>query len=146
MTLDTRSTLSLIVLAACATPLAAQTPAPNAAKIRPVIAQTLPRLDGSHLTQRILEISYDPGGTSQAHSHACPVTGYVIDGALRFQVKGEPETVYRAGDSFYEAPNGVHAVSANASQTEPVRFLAIFTCDRDGPLATPVADSAAHGQ
>ena len=32
------------------------------------------------------------------------------------QVKGEPEALYKAGQSFYEAPNGIHAVSANAQQ------------------------------
>jgi quercetin dioxygenase-like cupin family protein len=45
--------------------------------------------------------------------------------------------VYHAGGAFYEAPNQVHQVSANASQTDSVRFLAYFTCDRDTPLSVP---------
>jgi hypothetical protein len=48
---------------------------------------------------------------------------------------GEPEAVLAAGESFYEAPNAVHLVSANASPDAPVKFLAYFTCDRDTPLS-----------
>jgi quercetin dioxygenase-like cupin family protein len=55
-------------------------------------------------------------------------------------VKGQPENIYKAGESFYESPNGVHEVSANASQTEPDKFIAYFVCDRDVPLS--VAPSA----
>jgi quercetin dioxygenase-like cupin family protein len=30
-------------------------------------------------------------------------------------VKGEAEAIYKAGESFYEAPNGVHLVSADTT-------------------------------
>jgi quercetin dioxygenase-like cupin family protein len=63
------------------------------------------------------------------------VIGYVLEGALRTGVDHTPETIVRAGDTFYEAPNGVHRVSANASDREPVRFLAFFLCDSDRPLS-----------
>ena len=43
--------------------------------------------------------------------------------------------IYNAGQSFYEIPNGVHLVSANASSTEPAKLLAFFICDRDAPLS-----------
>ena len=68
--------------------------------------------------------------------------GYVVDGTLRTQVKGEPEAVYKAGESFYEAPNGVHQVSANASDRKPARLLAYFLCDRDTPLSAAAPDPA----
>jgi len=71
------------------------------------------------------------------------VIGYVIEGAVRMQVKGEPEATYKAGQSFYEAPNGVHAISANASKTERARFLAYFTCDRESPLTVAAPESTA---
>jgi quercetin dioxygenase-like cupin family protein len=53
------------------------------------------------------------------------------------QVKGEREGVYKAGQSFYEAPNGVHQISANASAQEPAKFLAFFVCDHQTPLLVP---------
>ena len=71
---------------------------------------------------------------------------YVVQGILRAQVKGEPEAVYHAGESFYEPPNGVHQVSANASQTEPVEFLAYFICDHETPLSVPPPESKTGGK
>ena len=108
---------------------------------RIAVSKALPALDGSHLKATLVEVEYEAGGSSAAHSHPCPVIGYVISGALRTQVKGEPEAIYKAGETFYDAPNGVHAVSANASQTRPVKFLAYFVCDRDVPLSTPMPNA-----
>ncbi|OLC39680.1 MAG: hypothetical protein AUH81_01040 [Candidatus Rokubacteria bacterium 13_1_40CM_4_69_5] len=59
----------------------------------------------------------------------------MVDGTLRTRGEGGPDTTYRAGDSFYEPPNAVHLVSANGSDTQPVRFLAYFSCDHDTPLS-----------
>ena len=56
-------------------------------------------------------------------------------------MKGEPEMTYKAGESFYEAPNGVHLVSANASSTEPARLVAYLICDHDTPLSVDVSEN-----
>ena len=109
----------------------------RAEEARIVFAHALPALDGGRLQAKVVEVTYGPGESSKQHSHPCAVIGYVIEGAVRMQVKGEPEATYKAGQSFYEAPNGVHAVSANASKTERARFLAYFTCDRETPLTVP---------
>jgi quercetin dioxygenase-like cupin family protein len=103
--------------------------------VHDVLSQALPGVDGRQLRVSLVEVTYAPGGASSAHSHTCPVIGYVVEGALRSKVQGEPERVYRAGESFYEAPNGVHEVSANASNARPVRFLAYFLCDQDDTLS-----------
>jgi len=112
----------------------AQAPAPFSHVLEP--------LDGSHLKVILVEVRYRPGESSPPHSHPCPVIGYVIEGSLRTQVRGEPGAVYTAGQSFYEAANGAHVVSANASSDKPVRFLAYFTCDRETPLMQPVPGAA----
>jgi quercetin dioxygenase-like cupin family protein len=111
--------------------------APPAGRARVAIKQALPSMDGAKLAVSVVEVNYAPGQSSSAHSHPCPVVGYVISGAMRMQVKGEAEQTYTAGQTFYEPPNGVHQVSANASQTEPAKFLAFFTCDRETPLSVP---------
>jgi quercetin dioxygenase-like cupin family protein len=54
------------------------------------------------------------------------------------QLAGQEPRTYRAGESFFETPADVHAVSENASQTAPARFLVFFTCDREGPRSLPV--------
>src|SRR5215472_13643501 len=98
-------------------------------RTRIVLSHVLPTLDGDHLKATVVEVNYGPGESSLPHSHPCAVIGYVIQGTYRSQVKGEPEAIYKAGESFYEAPNGVHQVSANASAKDPLKFLAFFTCD-----------------
>jgi quercetin dioxygenase-like cupin family protein len=110
---------------------------PNGAQARVAFSHVLPPMRGDQLKATVVEVSYRPGGSSPAHSHPCPVIGYVLEGALRTQVAGEPEAVYNAGQSFYEGPNGIHQISANASTKEPVKFLAYFVCDHDAPLTGP---------
>jgi quercetin dioxygenase-like cupin family protein len=102
-------------------------------------------LNGEYLNATVVEVHYGPGEGSPPHSHACAVIGYVVEGVLRTQVKGEPEAIYQAGESFYEAPNGVHVVSANASPTEAATFIAYFVCDHNTPLSSDVPESATPG-
>ena len=105
---------------------------------RVVASHALPRLDGAHLRTDIVEVTYPPGGRSPVHSHPCAVSGYVTEGVVRMQTKGGPETIYKAGEAFYEAPDSVHLVSANASAKQPARFVAYFVCDRETELSVPV--------
>lgn len=112
---------------------------PGGSEDRVAIAQRLPPMNGDSLKITLVEVSYGPGASSPPHSHPCPVIGYVISGALRTRVDGEPEATYRAGESFYENPNGVHLVSGNASTKDSVTFLAYFVCDRQATLSVPTA-------
>ena len=108
---------------------------------RVAFSHDLPRLMGDKLSVTIVEVNYGPGESSAPHSHPCPVIGYVLEGTLRTQVKGEPEAIYKAGESFYEAPNGVHMVSANASDKERARLLAYFVCDQHSPLSVAAPEN-----
>ncbi len=112
-------------------------------RARVAFEHELPRLNGDKLNITIVEVNYGPGESSEPHSHPCPVIGYVLEGTLRTQVKGEPEAIYKAGESFYEAPNGVHLVSANASDKERARLLAYFICDQHAPLSTTAPENKA---
>ncbi|MEO7513255.1 MAG: cupin domain-containing protein [Gemmatimonadaceae bacterium] len=112
-------------------------PGAAGAQARLVASQALPPLDGGQVIVKVVEITAAPGSSSAAHSHPCAGIGYIIEGAVRMQVKGFPDATYKAGESFYEAPNGVHLVSANASATAPARFTATFVCDREAPLSGP---------
>jgi quercetin dioxygenase-like cupin family protein len=114
-------------------------------RARVALSQVLPKLDGDHLKATVVEVNYGPGESSPPHSHPCAVIGYVAEGALRTQVRGNPEAIYQAGESFYEAPNGVHAVSANASQTKPAKLIAYFVCDHDAPLSVDVPETTKLG-
>lgn len=95
-------------------------------------------MDGGKLKLAVLELEYQPDGKTESHYHNGPVFVYVLQGAIVSQVEGQPEAVYSADQSFYEAPKGVHAVSRNASQTERARALVIFLNSGDEPLTVPI--------
>ena len=104
----------------------------------PILTQELPpvSLDGWKMTA--LEITYAPGQVDRAHKHPGFVFGYVLEGDLRFKVDGGEETIYHAGQMFYEKPGSVHRVSANASARKACRFLAMVFADKTKPLTEPV--------
>jgi quercetin dioxygenase-like cupin family protein len=122
--------------------------AQTATQVQTVFSQALPRLDGSRLQVTAVEVTYPPGGSSIPHSHPCPVLGYVLQGAVRMQVKGGALSTYRAGESFYEPPHGIHLISENVSAKEPATFLAYFICDHSAPLSAkvPATRSKREGQ
>ncbi len=86
-------------------------------------------------------VSYPPGGKTPAHRHAGSafVTAYVLSGAIRSRVEGEPAHVFHAGESWSEQPGAHHVVSQNASATMPAKLLAIFVVD-SGDAALTVFD------
>jgi quercetin dioxygenase-like cupin family protein len=114
--------------------------------VRVALFRALPMMKGDGLNVTVLEVAYAPGAASSRHSHPCPVVGYVVAGAVRMQVKGEPEAVYKSGDTFFEAANGVHLISANASSTEPAKFVAYFLCDHETELSVTPIDRTGGSQ
>ena len=96
-----------------------------------VFDHALPNVPGKSMRGVLVE--YEPGGSSPAHTHPDSAFIYatVLEGAIRSQVNDGPVTVYRAGESFAELPGDHHGVSANASDTEPAKLLAVFVVDTD---------------
>src|SRR5262245_27562789 len=66
-------------------------------------------------------VEYGAGASSPAHRHPNSAFIYatVLEGAIRSKVNDGRETVCHAGESWAEMPGDHHAVSANASDTEP---------------------------
>src|SRR5260370_25150655 len=85
----------------------------------------------------VVEVSYAPGVVSPKHRHPGFVFGYVLEGEVRFQVTGQPEAVYTAGQMFYEGPDDVHLVSGNASQSKPAKFLVFMIVEKGKPISAP---------
>jgi quercetin dioxygenase-like cupin family protein len=102
---------------------------PVNAKVTVVFDHALPNVPGKSMKGVLVE--YGPGGSSPAHTHPDSAFIYatVLEGAIRSQVNDGPVTVYRAGESFAELPGDHHGVSANASDTEPAKLLAVFVVD-----------------
>jgi quercetin dioxygenase-like cupin family protein len=124
------------ILSAAYAAIAIATATPAAAHgtgetVTPHFSQTIPNIPGKSLVA--LVVDYTPGGASPSHIHAKSafIFGYVLSGEIESQVNDEPRRVYRAGESFYEAPGSRHPVSRNASKTRPARLLAVFVVDSD---------------
>ena len=84
----------------------------------------VPSRDG--LVVSAVRVDYEPGGCSRAHRHPAGAYVYVIDGSVIFGIDDREPVVLEAGDSFYEPPGALHAVSRNASQELPASMLAFF--------------------
>ena len=121
--------LAVIILAAGTA--SADSASEKRAKVTVVFDRELPNAPG--MSMRGVLVEYQPGGSSPAHTH--PATAFiyatVLEGAIRSKVNDGPETTYRAGESWAEVPGDHHAVSANASETEPAKLLAVFVLDSD---------------
>jgi quercetin dioxygenase-like cupin family protein len=95
-------------------------------KVTVVFDRVLPNVPG--MSMRGVLVEYGPGAASPSHTHPASAFIYatVLEGAVRIQVDDEPEKTYHTGESFVEMPGSHHRVSANASDTEPSRLLAVF--------------------
>lgn len=71
----------------------------------------------------MLTVEYAPGESTPKHRHHGQVMVYVLEGSVRMQVEGQEVVTLTRGQTFYEGPDDVHLVSANASQTEPAKFV-----------------------
>ena len=88
---------------------------------------------------RMLTVEYIPGGASLAHRHNAQVFVYVLSGSVKMQVAGGPLLTLGPGETFYEAPDDVHTVSANASATKPARILVFMIKDAGAPVTLPAS-------
>lgn len=101
------------------------------ANVTVVFDQPLPNVPGKSIKGVLVE--YGPGGSSPSHTHAETAFIYatVLEGEVLSGLNGEPVKKFKAGESFYEKPGDFHDVSANASETEPAKLLAVFVVDTD---------------
>ncbi|MFD7445029.1 cupin domain-containing protein [Streptomyces sp. NPDC059909] len=85
-------------------------------------------------------VTWPPGHPGlPPHRHAGPAFGYVIEGAVRFEIEGEPERVVTAGETFWE-PGGdvIHYQDANALSDASTKFVAFMLCEPGQPMYTLV--------
>ena len=132
------TTAVMLAIAATATLLAPRAGAHDAHEetVTPVQVKALPDMPGKQLIMAI--VAYEPGQASAAHFHPGSVFAYVLEGEVVSQLEGEPEHVYKVGESWYEPPRKPHLVSRNASTTKPAKLLAVLLGDEGGPVKLPL--------
>ena len=97
-------------------------------RVTPVL--DFPWRDGRRVNA--VRVDYAPGGfTAGAHRHPAGAYVYVIEGSVQFGIDdGEPFEL-KAGESFFEPPGALHAISRNASREEPASMIAFFVLADD---------------
>ena len=86
----------------------------------------------------IREFERAPGTGGTPHRHPGSHTfGYVLEGTYEVQVDDGPVQRLGPGETFYEQPGSLHAVSRNGSQTEVVRYLVFSVSDPTLPATVP---------
>ena len=88
-----------------------------------VMDQVLPEPPATHRVE-IRRITIAPGYAAGLHIHNGPVFGSIETGSAVYQIDGEPETVLKPGDVFYE-PAGVRIARFDAL-ADGVTFLGYF--------------------
>jgi quercetin dioxygenase-like cupin family protein len=83
----------------------------------------------------MLTVTYPAAGASLPHRHDAQVFVYVLEGELTMQVRGQRAVTLRSGQTFYEAPEDVHIVSANASKTAMAKILVLMIKDKAKPAS-----------
>lgn len=142
-----RTVIPALLVLVVSAPVAHADPAPPDSGQTPVVRTVFDQpsnVPGKSLLA--VTVSYPPRAKSPSHHHAKSafIMAYVISGAIRSQVEGEPARVYHVGETWSEAPGAHHAISENVSADEPAELLAVFLIDTgDGPLTT---DDTATGQ
>lgn len=73
-------------------------------------------------------------GKAEYHLHPCPVVGHIVSGTLLFQIKGEKPQLIKAGEAFYEPKNKPISHFDNASDSEPLVFIAYYLVEENEDL------------
>jgi quercetin dioxygenase-like cupin family protein len=132
----TATTLAALALSMTGSAFAAEG---KAETVRKNFEAPIPSIPGKSLIA--VEVDYPPGAASAPHTHAKSafIYAYVISGAIESKVNDGATRIYRAGESWSEAPGAVHSISRNASKTAPAKLLAVFVLDADDKvLTTPI--------
>jgi quercetin dioxygenase-like cupin family protein len=107
----------------------------SAIKIDEVVFGHLTELNGK-FKLRATELTFAPDGYIGVHHHVGPGIRYVISGELTF-AEGGQETVYKAGEYFFETGNLAH--TAQNKTNVPLRILVMEILPKDWTAPAMIA-------
>ena len=122
--------IGLAALSVTPTPASAQQPA---IQRKMLLTHDLP-IAGYQIVTAAVDIP--AGGREGRHTHPGAVVGYIQEGVLTLDYEGQPNTTYKAGDSFYIEAGKIHEGINNG--TSPVKIIASFVVEKGKPLTTQV--------
>jgi quercetin dioxygenase-like cupin family protein len=77
-------------------------------------------------TVDVREIVLQPKQMAGLHRHPCPVISYVVEGTIRFQIRGEKMQIIHAGQVCYEPAGAIIEHFDNASDRAPAKFIPYY--------------------
>lgn len=110
--------------------------------LTPLAHQPLPAVPaGAEVMTATVEVPPGDPGTPP-HRHSGPVYGFVVEGAIVWELEGEPERVIRAGEPLWE-PGGdvIHYQAGNALADEWSRFVVVMLHEPGAPMLTLVDEA-----
>jgi quercetin dioxygenase-like cupin family protein len=105
------------------------------AVVNPIMQKALADIPGKEVL--MITVDYPPGAADPIHRHNAHVFVYVLEGSVIMQVRGGKEVTLTPGQTFYEAPDDVHVVGRNASDTKPAKFLVVLVKNKGAPDLIP---------
>jgi quercetin dioxygenase-like cupin family protein len=105
------------------------------AVVNPIMQKALADIPGKEVL--MITVDYPPGAADPIHRHNAHVFVYVLEGSVIMQVRGGKEVTLTPGQTFYEAPDDVHVVGRNASDTKPAKFLVVLVKNKGAPALIP---------
>lgn len=134
-----KSSLAVSMLALFAATLFGYTVAraqdrPAFPKVERVLTQALDDIENREVRMEV--VTFAPGAAAPQHRHPGHVFVYVLEGEIVSQLDDGPADTFKAGDSFYEPTNGLHAVTKNPSDTETAKILVTMIMEEGKPSLT----------
>lgn len=121
-----------ILLFSC---MASGSTAAEPVQVTELMTKALANVPGKEVT--MIKVEYAPGGADPVHRHNASAFVYVLEGSIVMQMKGEKKVTLGPGETFYEAPDGVHLVGRNASKTAPAKFVVLLVKEKGAPILVP---------
>lgn len=89
-----------------------------------LLKQRLYKTGAGNREVQIEVVNFPPGSSSPPHRHPCPTFGYLLRGQLESVFNGR-RYLYKPGDTFYEAPYGLHSLTRN-NGADTAKLLVFF--------------------
>jgi quercetin dioxygenase-like cupin family protein len=90
---------------------------------------------GDYHNALMATVEYAPGGETKKHRHDVAIFAYVLEGAVESQLDNQEVKTYKKGDTWYEPPGTIHAISRNASSSQSAKLL-VFAVGEEGKATT----------
>ena len=125
--------LAFVVALGLAAPLAAQQAPLQPSPVKRTILQRTD-VPGTNLEMIYATVEIAAGFKAGRHSHPGVVMAQVIEGEFWFAPDGQPEKIYKAGESLTVPDRAIHNDGAT---DKGVKFSAVYVLEKGKPLASP---------